>query len=47
MTVAFPPRFPWEEGFPDVVILAPVPAVKQHPDYEAAKSGIGWPRCAS
>ncbi len=33
-----PPRAPWD-GFPDVLIHAAEPAVKQHPAYRAAKSG--------
>lgn len=33
-----PPRVPWDH-FPDVLIHANEPAVKQHPDYQAAKSG--------
>jgi hypothetical protein len=33
-----PHRIPWN-GFPDVVIHAPESAVKQHPDYTAAKAG--------
>ncbi len=35
---AAPPRAPWHD-FPEVPILAPVPAVKQHPSYAAAKGG--------
>jgi hypothetical protein len=35
-----PPRTPWDE-FPDVLIHASESAVKQHPAYNAAKSGNG------
>lgn len=35
---AQPPRTPWG-NFPDVLIHASESAVKQHPAYEAAKSG--------
>lgn len=33
-----PPRAPWDE-LPDVVLHAPIPVVKQHPDYADAKAG--------
>ncbi len=33
-----PPRDTWD-AFPDVVLLAPEPAVKKHPRYKAAKEG--------
>jgi hypothetical protein len=34
-----PHRAPWDRDFPDAVILASESAVKQHPDYRAAKTG--------
>lgn len=39
MTFNHPPRTPWPEDFPAVVIHAGESAVKQHPAYRAAKSG--------
>ena len=35
-----PPRSPWRD-FPDVLLHASESAVKQHPAYQAAKSGHG------
>ena len=34
-----PHRTPWRRAFPDAVILASESAVKQHPEYRAAKTG--------
>jgi hypothetical protein len=34
-----PHRAPWDRDFPDAGILASESAVKQHPDYRAAKTG--------
>lgn len=38
MPSPLPHRVSWDD-FPDVVLHAPIPVVKGHPDYEAGKSG--------
>jgi hypothetical protein len=40
MTIPLPPRTPWPNDFPEVIVHGEEKARDGHPDYLAAKSGI-------